>query len=86
MSENSSIKNANKIYVGQKLKIPKFHSGGIFSGTEEGLALLKKGEWVLRPEWSNSMNRMMKYFDNVTQGKTNGISNNSTIEVERKFD
>lgn len=81
MSENSSIKNANKIYVGQKLKIPKFHGGGIFSGTEEGLALLKKGEWVLRPEWSNSMNRMMKYFDNVTQGKVNGISNNSTIEV-----
>ena len=25
---------------------------------------------------------MMKYFDNVTQGKTNGINNNSTIEVE----
>ena len=24
---------------------------------------------------------MMKYFDNVTQGKVNGISNNSTIEV-----
>lgn len=82
MSENSSIKNANKIYVGQKLKIPKFHSGGIFSGTEEGLALLKKGEWVLRPEWSNSLNRMMKYFDNVTQGKVEGISSGSRIEVE----
>lgn len=82
MSENSSIKNANKIYVGQKLKIPKFHGGGIFSGTEEGLALLKKGEWVLRPEWSNSMNRMMKYFDNITQGKVEGISSGSRIEVE----
>ena len=80
---NKSNKNVQKgkVKKGQKIKIPTFHSGGIFSGTEEGLALLKKGEWVLRPEWSNSLNRMMKYFDNVTQGKVNGISNNSTIEV-----
>ena len=87
------IKSANnlkkdKIKKGQKLKIPMYHQGGIFSGAEEGLALLKKGEWVLRPEWSNSMNRMMKYFDNVTQGKVSGLpmGNNSTIEVERKSD
>ena len=78
--DNKNIQKG-KVKKGQKIKIPTFHSGGIFSGTEEGLALLKKGEWVLRPEWSNSLNRMMKYFDNVTQGKTNGISNNSTIEV-----
>ena len=76
----NNLKN-NKIKKGQKLKIPMYHQGGIFTGAEEGLALLKKGEWVLRPEWSQSMNRMMKYFDNVTQGKANGISNNSTIEV-----
>ena len=84
---NSSLKNTKdtaKLKKGTKIKIPMYHQGGIFSGTEEGLALLKKGEWVLRPEWSQSMNRMMKYFDNVTQGKVNGISNNSTIEVERK--
>ena len=87
---NKSNKNVQKgkVKKGQKIKIPTFHSGGIFSGTEEGLALLKKGEWVLRPEWSNSMNRMMKYFDNVTQGKVSGLpmGNNSTIEVERKSD
>lgn len=81
--DNKNIQKG-KVKKGQKIKVPTFHSGGIFSGTEEGLALLKKGEWVLRPEWSNSLNRMMKYFDNVTQGKVNGISNNSTIEVERK--
>lgn len=83
----NNLKN-NKIKKGQKLKIPMYHQGGIFSGAEEGLALLKKGEWVLRPEWSNSMNRMMKYFDNVTQGKVSGLpmGNNSTIEVERKSD
>ena len=87
---NKSNKNVQKgkVKKGQKIKIPTFHSGGIFSGTEEGLALLKKGEWVLRPEWSNSLNRMMKYFDNVTQGKVSGLpmGNNSTIEVERKSD
>ena len=79
--DNKNIQKG-KVKKGQKIKIPTFHSGGIFSGTEEGLALLKKGEWVLKPEWSNSLNRMMKYFDNVTQGKTNGINNNSAIEVE----
>lgn len=84
MAENSSIKNANLIYTGQKLKIPKFHEGGIVGGSEEALALLKRGEVVLNPSWSASLNRMMKYFDNVTQGKGNGITNNSTIEVERK--
>lgn len=82
---NSSLKNTKdtaKLKKGTKIKIPMYHKGGIFEGTEEGLALLKRGEWVLKPEWSNSLNRMMKYFDNVTQGKTNGINNNSTIEVE----
>ena len=78
--DNKNIQKG-KVKKGQKIKIPTFHTGGIFDGTEEGLALLKKGEWVLKPEWSASMNRMMKYFDNVTQGKVNGISNNSTIEV-----
>ena len=80
---NKSNKNVQKgkVKKGQKIKIPTFHTGGIFSGTEEGLALLKKGEWVLRPEWSNSMNRMMKYFDNITQGKVEGISSGSRIEV-----
>lgn len=82
-SANKDNKNIQKgkVKKGQKIKVPTFHTGGIFDGAEEGLALLKKGEWVLRPEWSQSMNRMMKYFDNVTQGKANGISNNSTIEV-----
>lgn len=82
---NSSLKNTKdtaKLKKGTKIKIPMYHQGGIFSGTEEGLALLKKGEWVLRPEWSNSLNRMMKYFDNVTQGKVEGISSGSRIEVE----
>lgn len=79
--DNKNIQKG-KVKKGQKIKVPTFHSGGIFSGTEEGLALLKKGEWVLRPEWSNSLNRMMKYFDNVTQGKVEGISSGSRIEVE----
>ena len=83
-SANSSLKNTKnttKLKKGLKIKIPMYHKGGIFDGTEEGLALLKKGEWVLRPEWSNSLNRMMKYFDNMTQRNINPINNNSKIEV-----
>ena len=87
-SSNASLAKTNAIKQGQKLTIPMFHGGGIFDGASEGLALLKKGEWILRPEWSNSLNRMMKYFDNVTAGKVSGLpmGNNSTIEVERKSD
>ncbi len=81
---NSSLKNTKntaKLKKGTKIKIPMYHKGGIAEGDPESLALLKKGEVVLRPEWSASLNRMMKYFDNIAQGKTQGINNNSTIEV-----
>lgn len=83
MKANPYIKNKNRIYAGKYLQIPKFHEGGIVGGSEEGYALLKPHEVVLKPEWSASLDRMMKYFDNVTQRKE--INNNSTIEVERKF-
>ena len=83
MKANPYIKNKNRIYAGKYLQIPKFHEGGIVGGSEEGYALLKPHEVVLKPEWSASLDRMMKYFDNVTQRKE--INNNSTIEVERKL-
>lgn len=79
MKANPYIKNKNRIYAGKYLQIPKFHEGGIVGGSEEGYALLKPHEVVLKPEWSASLDRMMKYFDNVTQRKE--INNNSTIEV-----
>ena len=82
MKANPYIKNKNRIYAGKYLQIPKFHEGGIFAD-DEGLAVLKKNEMILKPEWTPSMLKMMKYFDNVTQRKE--INNNSTIEVERKF-
>ena len=82
MAANPSIKNANKIYSGDTIKIPKFHSGGIFGGIgEEGLALLKKGEVVLNPTWSASLNRMMRYFDNLSTKNQTNITNGPTIEV-----
>lgn len=68
--------------VNRRYRTGKFHSGGKVGGTREAYALLKPNEVILKPEWANSLDRMMKYFDNVTQGKTNGISSNSVIEVE----
>ena len=71
------------IYAGSTIKIPKFHEGGIVGGAyQESLALLKKGEVVLKTEWVTSLNRMMKYFDNVTAGNTYGPTTNSIIEVK----
>lgn len=81
MGANPSIKNKNLIYTGDTLKIPKFHEGGMFGGVNEGLALLKRGEVILKPEWSSSLNRMMKYFDNLTAGKPGTVSGRPEIQV-----
>ena len=83
MAANKSIKNKNRIYTGQKLKIPKFHDGGIVGGNKEGYALLKPNEVVLKTEWANSLNKMMKYFDGVTsKGQTPVVAGGNNIEVK----
>lgn len=82
MSANPYITNKNKIYAGKTLQIPKFHEGGIVGGTQEAFALLKPNEVILKTEWAASLNRMMKYFDGVTAGKTNSFGNNPAIEVK----
>lgn len=81
MAANPSIKNKNLIYAGSNLKIPKFHDGGIVGGTQEAFALLKPNEVILKTEWAASLNRMMKYFDNLTTGNATNITNGPTIEV-----
>lgn len=81
MSANPSIKNKNLIYAGNTLKIPKFHEGGIVGGNKEAFALLKPNEVILKTEWAASLNRMMKYFDNLTTGNATNITNGPTIEV-----
>lgn len=83
MAANPYVTNKNKIYAGKTLQIPKFHEGGIFGGNyEEGLALLKKGEVVLNPEWSASLDRMMHYFDNLSSNRQASITNGPTINVD----
>ena len=83
MAANPYIKNKNKIYTGNTLQIPKFHEGGIFGGNyEEGLALLKRGEVILKPSWSASLDRMMRYFDNMYSNNQTSITNGPTINVD----
>ena len=83
MAANPYVTNKNKIYAGKTLQIPKFHEGGIFGGNyEEGVALLKRGEVILKPEWSASLDRMMKYFDNLTMNNVPSIAGGPTINVE----
>ena len=81
--ENEDVIGGNPglIYPGQVFNIPQFHQGGIYGGIDEGLAMLKKGEVILKPEWSNSLNRMMKYFDNLTSTGANSIAGN-TIQID----
>lgn len=84
MAANPYVTNKNRIYAGKTLQIPKFHDGGIFGGSySEGLALLKKGEVVLNPSWSASLNKMMHYFDNLSSNNTmKSITNGPTINVD----
>ena len=83
MAANPYITNKNKIYAGKNLQIPKFHEGGIVGGNyEEGLALLKKGEVVLKPEWSASLDRMMHYFDNLSSNRQASITSGPIINVD----
>ena len=81
MAANPYITNKNKIYAGKTLQIPKFHEGGIVGGTQEAFALLKPNEVILKTEWASSLNRMMKYFDNVTTGNQTNITNGPTIQL-----
>lgn len=81
MAANPYVTNANRIFAGKTLQIPKFHEGGIVGGNQEAFALLKPHEVILKTEWAASLNRMMKYFDNVTAGNATSITNGPTIEV-----
>lgn len=81
LEANPYVTNRNKIYAGRTLEIPKFHEGGIVGGSKEAYALLKPQEVILKPEWASSLNRMMKYFDNVTTGKAMNNVSGTNIEV-----
>lgn len=81
MEANPYITNKNMIYAGKTLQIPKFHEGGIVGGNQEAFALLKPNEVILKTEWAASLNRMMKYFDNLTTNNSSAISTGPTIEV-----
>ena len=81
MEANPYITNANMIYAGKTLQIPKFHDGGIVGGNQEAFALLKPNEVVLKTEWASSLNRMMKYFDNLTMNNLTPVAGGPTIEV-----
>lgn len=82
MSANPSIKNKNLIYAGNTLKIPKFHEGGIVGGPyKESLALLKKGEVILKPEWADGINKLAKLVKNNTTNN-NIINSGTTVEVK----
>lgn len=82
MAANPYIKNKNKIYTGNTLQIPKFHEGGIVGGTQEAFALLKPHEVILKPEWADGVNRLVKMVKN----NQNPITNNNSTVIEVKGD
>lgn len=82
MAANPYITNKNRIYAGKTLQIPKFHEGGI---GEEGIAILKKNEMILKPEWTPGMLKLIKYIDKNFNTQGQSINGGDTIQVTRKF-
>lgn len=81
LEANPYVTNKNKIYTGKTLQIPKFHEGGIVGGNQEGFALLKPNEVVLRPDWADGITKLAK----MARQKENAITTNSTV-IEVKGD
>ena len=77
MEANPYITNANMIYAGKTLQIPKFHEGGIVGGNQEAFALLKPNEVILKPEWAEGINRLAK----MAKQDNSPINNSTVIEV-----
>ena len=81
MAANPYITNANRIFAGKTLQIPKFHEGGIVGGNKEAFALLKPHEVILKPEWADGINKLAQ----MARNEQNPITNNSTV-IEVKGD
>ncbi len=82
IAELNNIADINRIFSGQTLKIPKFHEGGIFDTTREGLALLEQGEMILTRRQQSKMFEMFKGIGNM--GGT-GQNTSITINTEGLF-
>jgi hypothetical protein len=37
---------------------------------------------ILKPEWSNSMEKLMKYFDGITSNQANPIAGGNVIQID----
>ena len=81
MAANPYVTNANRIFAGKTLQIPKFHEGGIVGGNQEAFALLKPHEVILKPEWADGINKLAQ----MARNEQNPITNNSTV-IEVKGD
>jgi len=81
MAANPYITNANRIFAGKTLQIPKFHEGGIVGGNQEAFALLKPHEVILKPEWADGINKLAK----MARNEQNSITTTSTV-IEVKGD
>ena len=83
MQANPYVKNKNRIYAGKTLQIPKFHGGGEVKGNEEGYALLKPNEIILKPEWATGIKKlanMASKNETITQTTVN-LKNGSLINI-----
>lgn len=61
-------------------KIGKFHGGGLVNtAAEEALAIVRKNEVVLRPEWAAGLDKLVQQINNG--GSLNNTSNNTNVNV-----
>lgn len=81
LSSNHTIDGSN-IYSNLRKKIGKFHGGGKVGGpNDEALALLRKNEVVLTPEWARGVDKLVQRVNNNENIINNNNSNTTEIEV-----
>lgn len=80
MDANPYITNANKIYAGKKLKIPKSHTGSRI--IKDGLVELQAGETVLNMDWAKGLDKMLGNFNKNSSSDSSVINNGNTLNVK----
>ena len=75
---NNKTSSSTSLLNQLKKKIGKFHGGGqVATAANEALAIVRKNEVVLRPEWAEGMNKLVKEVN-----KGNVFNNNTATNIK----
>lgn len=79
-SSSSAYNKLSDTQLPLRKLLGKFHGGGLVNtAAEEALAIVRKNEVVLRPEWAAGLDKLVQQINNG--GSLNNTSNNTNVNV-----